>query len=91
MNAKLFIAALGVMGMVAIFSILFLPVFGWLTDLSDLFIFPNELQPGEICPIGYIGNEGDQCKLYRWITPSLVGFFGVSVLAVLVVLMWPVE
>ncbi len=91
MSAKLFVAGLGMMGMIAIFTVLFIPVLGWLTNFSDLLIFPTELLFGETCPANYVGNEGDSCKLYTWLTTSLVGFFGIAIFAILVVLIWPVE
>ena len=91
MPAKLFVAGLGMIGMIAIFTILFVPVLGWLTDFSDLLIFPTELLSGQTCPSNYVGNAGDPCKLYPWLTSSLVGFFGISIFAILVVLIWPVE
>ena len=91
MQAKLFVAGLGMMGMIAIFSILFIPVIGWLGDFSDLLIFPTELLSGQSCPANYIGSTGDACKLYIWLVPGLVSFFGISILAILVVLIWPVE
>lgn len=89
MAAKLFVASLGVMGMVAIFSLIFIDTLSWYTEFYNLLILPIDTYPDQYsCPWLY---SGSPCKLYTWLPGSVITFFGVAIFGILVALIWPVE